>query len=232
MKQAKVYNQRTIHRRSGKRPMKEKSKIDELLEKLRATQQELEQEFDRIMAEKREQFHYNLHRGKVVFEQQIRRLQSQKRKGVFRYVLGAPLAYLITAPVIYSMIFPLLLLDLSVSLYQHICFRVYGIPRVRRADYVVIDRHHLAYLNLIERINCVFCGYGNGVIAYVREVSARTEQYWCPIKHATRVQDAHAYIGNFVDYGDAEAWERELVNLRKQLETLSEEADIEKTGNV
>ena len=30
--------------------------------------------------------------------------------------------------------------------------------RVRRSRYFVIDRHHLAYLNGIEKLNCVYCG--------------------------------------------------------------------------
>jgi hypothetical protein len=34
--------------------------------------------------------------------------------------------------------------------------------------------------------------YANGVFAYVREVGSRTEQYWCPIKHARRVLGVHA----------------------------------------
>jgi hypothetical protein len=56
---------------------------------------------------------------------------------------------------------------------------------------VVIDRHRLGYLNPVQKLNCVFCGYGNGVIAYAREITARTEQYWCPIKHALKVKGSH-----------------------------------------
>lgn len=29
--------------------------------------------------------------------------------------------------------------------------------------YVVFDRRHLAYLNAIEKLNCAYCEYGNGV---------------------------------------------------------------------
>ncbi|MEZ5589920.1 MAG: hypothetical protein R3F53_04140 [Gammaproteobacteria bacterium] len=50
----------------------------------------------------------------------------------------------LSAPVIYSMVIPFLLLDASLSVYQAICFRLYGIARVRRSDYVVLDRHHLS----------------------------------------------------------------------------------------
>ena len=92
----------------------------------------------------------------------------------------------LTAPVIYSLIVPIVLVDLWVMAYQAICFPIYKIPKVRRRDYLVFDRHHLAYLNTIEKINCAYCSYCNGAIAFVREVASRTEVYWCPIKHARR----------------------------------------------
>ena len=71
---------------------------------------------------------------------------------------------------------------------QAICFRSYRIPRVRRMDYIRLDRSQLAYLNWVETLNCLYCGYANGVAAYVREIAGRTEQYWCPIKHALKGQ--------------------------------------------
>ena len=82
---------------------------------------------------------------------------------------------------------------------------------------MVIDRHHLAYLNAIEKLNCVYCGYANGVFAYVREIAGRTEQYWCPIRHAKRVRSPHAHYRTFVDYGDAEGYQCRLPVLRNQL---------------
>jgi hypothetical protein len=116
------------------------------------------------------------------------------------------------------MIVPLVFLDLSVTLYQHICFRIYGVPRVCRKDYLYIDRHYLPYLNPIEKVNCVYCGYGNGLIEYSREVVARTEQFWCPIKHARRTPDPHHRTEKFFDYGDAEAWRNNLDKVRKDWE--------------
>ena len=123
--------------------------------------------------------------------------------------------------------FPLLLLDISVSLYQWICFPLYKIPKVKRSNYFLFDRNHLAYLNLVEKINCAYCSYGNGLAAYTKEITARTEQYWCPIKHARRVLQAHTYYNGFVDYGDAEAYQQELQNLRDELSRLDQELDNE-----
>lgn len=188
--------------------------IDEILDRLRIAERDLEEELDRLLSEKRERFHYSLRRGKVVFERGMRRLQRQQRTGTWRYLLNAPLSHILSSPIIYGMVVPMALLDLSITIYQHICFRIYGIPRVRRGDYIVIDRHHLAYLNAIEKLNCVYCGYGNGLIAYAREVIARTEQYWCPIKHARRVLDPHQRTRWFFDYGDADAWRRDLKRVR------------------
>ena len=75
------------------------------------------------------------------------------------------------------MVVPIALLDAWLTIYQRVCFPIYGIAPVRRSTYIVIDRQHLAYLNAVEMLNCVYCGYANGVFAYVREIAGKTEQY-------------------------------------------------------
>lgn len=136
------------------------------------------------------------------------------RTGLWRYVIDGNLATLLTAPLIYSVLVPFVLLDIWVTIYQAVCFRAWNIKRVRRRDYIAIDRHHLAYLNAIEKGNCVYCSYATGLVAYVREVAARTEQYWCPIRHARRVRGAHDRYDSFVPYGDARAYRHHLAGLR------------------
>ena len=121
---------------------------------------------------------------------------------------------LLTAPVIYLGFVPFALLDLFVAFFQGICFPIYGIPRVRRADYVIFDRGQLKYLNLLERFNCIYCSYGNGLCAYVAEVAARTEQHWCPIKHSRRLRAPHSRYPHFFDYGDAQQYSREIETVR------------------
>ncbi|WP_221893994.1 hypothetical protein [Bathymodiolus japonicus methanotrophic gill symbiont] len=191
-----------------------KLKLDEILERLRLTQKELEAEIDRLLQDRRKQFHYNLRRGKVVFERNVRRLQRRQRTGLWNYLRKAPIAHILSSPVIYSLLGPLLLLDISISIYQHICFRIYGIPLVNRSEHIIIDRHRLPYLNAIESLNCMYCGYGNGLIAYTREVIARTEQYWCPIKHAQHRIHNHERTHMFVDYGDLESWRKNFKKIR------------------
>jgi hypothetical protein len=191
-------------------------KISDLLARIQQIEQEIEDEMKRKRAELQADFEET----RVRFEREVLEQQRRFKTGVIAYLLTANLLSVLTAPVIYALFFPMLLLDLSVTIYQHICFRAYGIPRVKRGDYFVYDRAHLAYLNLIEKINCAYCSYGNGLMAYGREVVARTEQYWCPIKHARKIMAAHPYYTGFVDFGDAQSYKDELEKLRTELAKL------------
>jgi hypothetical protein len=90
---------------------------------------------------------------------------------------------------------------------------------------VVIDRHHLHYLNILQKLNCVYCGYVNGVISWARELASVTEQYWCPIKHARKVRGSHTRYAQFIDYGDAEALAVRVVDLREELRRSAAEGN-------
>ena len=193
-----------------------RSVLEDLQARLGAARKEVEAEMEAQLAEQRERFRYSLERGKVRFERDIRELQRRYRVGLLKYIVGARLGYVLSAPVIYGLIVPLVLLDLAVTIYQHVCFRIYKIPLVRRSDHIIVDRQHLAYLNGIEKLNCVYCGYANGLIAYAREIAGRTEQFWCPIKHARRSADPHDHVDAFFDYGDAEAYRSSLEDLRER----------------
>jgi len=133
------------------------------------------------------------------------------------YILRGDLLTVLTAPVIYSLIVAFAWLDLSVSFYQAVCFRAWGIARVRRREYFALDRHKLVYLNGLEKVNCLYCSYVNGLVAYVREVAARTEQYWCPIRHARRTRHSHHRAAGFAAYGDGAAYRESLPALRSRL---------------
>ena len=124
---------------------------------------------------------------------------------------------LITGPLIYGMAIPLLMLDVCVSFYQWACFPIYGIVKVRRSDYLVFDRRHLSSLNFIEKVHCTYCEYGNGLMGYMREILARTEVYFCPIKHAHKNLGTHAHYNRFLDYGDAADYEAKLEAVRVAL---------------
>ena len=184
-----------------------------LLEKIRS----LESELDSELAKRRAELRFGLEHGRIAFEEELLRRHRQLRKNLLPYLLGAHPLVMLTSPVIYAGIVPFLVLDFFVSVFQAVCFPIYGIAKVRRADYLVFDRHHLAYLNALEKLNCAYCSYANGLIAYAREIAARTEQYWCPIKHARRVVGSHARYALFDDYGDAEGYQERLTKLRQAL---------------
>ncbi|MDE2440605.1 MAG: hypothetical protein KGP14_06240 [Betaproteobacteria bacterium] len=184
--------------------------IDELLARIHELEDQVEDEY-RKTREGWEQ-------RKRELADEFLRQQRRYKTGLFRFLLRTRLLVALSAPVIYAGWIPFLLLDLFVTVYQVICFPIYRIPKVRRADYLVFDREDLPYLNIIEKFNCFYCSYGNGVAAYFREVAARTEQYWCPIKHARRLRAAHDRYPKFFDYGDAEAFQQGLNRLRRQFD--------------
>jgi len=196
-------------------------RVDTILERIH----ELEQDLEAELAQARAGLRFGLEHGRAVFEAEVVRRHQELKTGVARYLFRANPLVVLTAPVIYSLIVPFAVLDLWVSIYQAICFRVYGIPRVRRGRYMVFDRSGLAYLNLIEKLNCAFCSYANGVVAYVREVAARTEQYWCPIKHARRALGAHARYTHFSEFGDGEPYAEERRKARARLRTIDDTAE-------
>ncbi len=185
-----------------------KQQLDELIARIASLQEEIEEEY-RL---RREEFE----RRRRELAGELLRQQRRYKVNLFRFLRRTRLLVALTAPVIYLGWIPFLLMDLFVTVYQWVCFPVYRIPKVRRSDYIVFDREGLPYLNIIEKFNCFYCSYGNGVAAYTREVAARTEQYWCPIKHARRITAAHDRYPAFFDYGDAEAFRQGIERLRKQ----------------
>jgi len=186
------------------------TQLDMLTEKLREIQADIEVE----LAKRREELRFRIENSRIVFEKEVLRIHREIKTRATRYFIDANPLIVLSAPVIYSLIVPIALADIWVMAYQAICFPIYKIPRVRRRDYLVFDRHHLAYLNIIEKINCAYCSYCNGAIAFIREVAARTELYWCPIKHARRVLRPHPRYQGFADFGDAEGFRARLAAMK------------------
>lgn len=163
----------------------------------------LEDELRDALHEQETRVLYEIKGKRVEFGEAVRQAHRHLKTGLFPWLFGNRPQNLITGPVIYGMIVPLLILDLSVTLYQALCFPIYRIAKVRRGDYIVLDRHQLEYLNLFEKFHCNYCGYASGLIAYTYEILARTEQYFCPIKHARRILGTHSRYRRFLDYGEA-----------------------------
>ncbi|MCE9500368.1 MAG: hypothetical protein K8R21_07710 [Leptospira sp.] len=177
----------------------------------------LEEELRKELRENEENVLYELRGKKALFEKKIKDAHKRMKMGIHTWISTSQPQNMLSVPFIYSMIFPLLFLDISITIYQGICFRLYGIPAVNRGDYIAIDRRSLAYLNLFEKINCEYCGYANGLIAYSMEIAARTEQYWCPIKHARKTLITHKRYPYFIDFGDATDLHSRIDALRYEL---------------
>lgn len=191
-------------------------KHETLLRKIKQLEEELLAEIHK----KEERFSYEIHERKVRFKSGIPALHKKLVKSFPRYLRDSRWSSILTAPVIWSCIFPAVVLDVWTTIYQFICFPAYGIPKVRRRDYIVTDRRRLAYLNSMEKFNCAYCEYVNGLLAYVTEIAGRTEQYWCPIKHALRLKTTHSRYQRFIDYGDAEGYRRRIEQVRRDFDDL------------
>ncbi len=131
----------------------------------------------------------------------VQELVATPHQSLWHWLRASDPRNVAAAPFIYLMSLPFVLLDLCLSGYQWVCFPLFRIPRVARSHYLVFDRHRLSYLNTIEKVHCLYCSYINGLVAYAAEIVARTEQYWCPLKHATKTMGAHRYYDEFADYG-------------------------------
>ena len=191
-------------------------RINQLLAQMAA----LEADLVAAVHEQESRVFFRIKGKKVEFEASVKASHQRLKTNVVRWLIGNRPQNLLTGPIIYGMIVPLMLLDACVTFYQWTCFPIYGITKVRRADYLVYDRSQLQYLNVIEKFHCAYCEYGNGLMAYMREVLARTEAYFCPIKHAKKVIGTHARYSQFLAYGDAEDYHARLEAIRVSLGKL------------
>lgn len=202
-----------------------KSEINALTARIR----ELEAELEEKLIERRRDLEYKWSHGRAVFSREVKERQRKLKISAGRFFATSGFWEILTSPFIYAVTIPLVLLDIFASAFQAVCFRVYGIRQVKRRDYVVFDRHRLAYLNVMQKINCTYCAYANGVLAYVLEIASRTEQYWCPIKHAERVKGTHKRYDTFLEFGDVRSYPDALQEQRKALKAEQED-DRERSG--
>ncbi|MCC6072236.1 hypothetical protein ACFSQU_07275 [Massilia sp. GCM10020059] len=188
-------------------------KLHELLSRMSA----LEDELAIALHDQESRMFFKIRGKRIEFDSAVRQEHQRLKTGFFHWLTASRPQNLLTGPIIYAMIFPLALIDLSISCYQALCFPIYRIAKVRRADYIVLDRQYLDYLNRFEKFHCTYCAYAAGLIAYCTEIVARTEQYFCPIKHARKMLGNHARYAQFLDYGDALDYEARLEQFRLAL---------------
>lgn len=186
-------------------------KLNTIVQKMRELEEEFEEEITRVGKD----IKYRIEGKKVHFEQSVMEYHRSFRRTIYRYFRDARFRNLVVSFGIYIMFFPVVVIDLLLFLFQSAVFPLLDLEKVPRSEFVVIDRHKLQYLNLFEKLGCVYCSYANGVAAYFSEVAGATESYYCPIKHARRIRKPHAYYHEFVPYGKAEEYHDRMVELGK-----------------
>jgi hypothetical protein len=122
--------------------------------------------------------------------------KKSKYPGIIRWLVGAPLVWLMIIPVVIS--------DIFMELYHRIAFPIFGIKTVKRSQYIrIIDREKLPYLTWYEKIGCMYCGYVNGWLHYASVVAGRTQNYFCAIAHLEgRGFIPSEFEKSFAKYGD------------------------------
>jgi hypothetical protein len=106
-------------------------------------------------------------------------------------------------------------LDVSVWIYQFVCFPIYKIPRIARAPFNAFDRQELRYLDWVSKAHCSYCAYAMGVAAFSSAVIQATEAYFCPIKHQHKLAVVKASAVPYVEYEEPEGFDFDA-----RLETL------------
>jgi len=194
------------------------NKLQDIIEEIKILEKQLLVEFQK----KEEEYFYRIKGNKVYFAEETKKYHKTLAKKIYSYLFDASFLNILTAPIIWFCIIPALFMDLVISIYQFICFKVYGIPLVKRNDHIMIDRQSLNYLNPIEKLNCVYCGYFNGLMSFIQEIAARTEQYWCPIKHARKLGAIHSRYHKFMEYGNHQSYLERLEEIRRDFKDLAD----------
>ena len=184
-----------------------KSNINQLIKEIENKKNELLVEYEKL----KDIYGFYFKKWKIYFKIKTKEYNKKFKTGVFKYIYWAKIRHILSMPFIYAMFVPTIILDIFLFVYQNICFRLYGIPLVKRNEYVVYDRKFLDYLNVIQKFNCLYCSYVNWVFSFAVEIWGRTEKYWCPIKYAKKMKWNHNWQKHFADYWDAK-WFKECIN--------------------
>lgn len=186
-------------------------KIRELVEEIESMKVKLADE----ISQQESHISYEIQNGYVKFEKEVLKKQKENMKNLLTWFAEVPFLHFFAAPVIYWMIIPVVLFDIALFVYQQIVFRILKFKFIKRSDYIHFDHYYLGYLNPIEKLNCLYCSYVNGLMLYASSIAGRTELYFCPIKHAEKVVSEHMFYEKFLSYGDEEKYQKKLKELRE-----------------
>jgi len=189
-------------------------KIKEMIEEIEALKLKLGEE----IAQQEKYISYEIQNGYVQFEKEILNKQKENMKNLLAWFRDIPLLHLLASPLVYGMLIPAILFDIILFIYQQVVFRIFKFKFIKRSDYILFDRQYLGYLNSIEKLNCLYCSYFNGLMQYASAIAGRTELYFCPIKHAKKVAYEHEYYNEFFRYGEENEYQKKLEALRKKFQ--------------
>ena len=196
-----------------------KDTIRDILAKIESLNTDLRDEYDRLS----KKYGFSFQKKKVIFLEEFRKRNKTLKFPTWKYIIPTNVRHILSIPFIYGMIVPALILDVSITIYQYAAFTLYRIPYVKRGEYFIYERRFLDYLNLIQKINCLYCSYVNGLFAYAVEIGARTERYWCPIKAAHKPKFSHGWYKDFADYGNPEDWNQKFHEHEKAFPSVQDE---------
>lgn len=186
-------------------------KIREIVEEIEVMKIKLAKE----ISQQESHISYEIKNGYVTFEKEVLAKQRENMKNLVSWFREVPLLHFLAAPLIYAMVIPAMLFDVILFIYLHVVFRIFKFKFIKRSDYMHFDHHYLGYLNPIEKLNCLYCSYFNGLMLYASAIAGRTELYFCPIKHAKKVVSQHKYYNEYLSYGDEEDYQKKLKELRE-----------------
>lgn len=184
-------------------------KIKTLIEKIDELNKRLGVEYQRLA----KKYGFSFVKKRIIFFDAFRIKNKSLKIPAWKYAIPQNIRHIASIPFIYMVIIPAVILDIFITVYHWGAFPLYGIPKVKRSDYIKYDRRFLDYLNIIQKANCLYCSYVNGLFAYSVEIAARTERYWCPIKAASKPSFHHDWYKDFADYGNPEEWNEKFNDL-------------------
>ncbi len=217
--------EKTFNEKKQKRDSKElnmKIRIEELTKSYHRIKNEKIRDLERLKKEIIHEFNKRLdslyskekHKTKKS-KKELKKLKISFWKNIVKSNKWILLKYIISMPFIYGMIIPGLIFHFCLEIYHQVAFKLYNIPRVKAKDFFIFDRYKLPQLNWLESFNCFYCTYYNSLIAYAQEIIGRTERFWCPIKHAYRLEIEHKHYKKFIDYYSDKKFKKEWEELRK-----------------
>ena len=187
------------------------SKISKIIFEIKQKKQELKIEYEKL----KEKYGFKIEWKKIIWKKDKLEELKKYKKSIIDTIFWARVREILSIPFIYSMIIPAIILDLFLFIYQQIAIRLYKIPITKRSDYIVFDRRELVYLNILQKINCMYCSYFNWLMQYAVEVAGRTEKYWCPIKHVRKKAWEHNWEEYFADYWDVELFKKTFCSIKE-----------------